>query len=156
MSYTYPTTNLGDFELQAQGAFVSHYDVQDQEDGPVVDGVGSDNNGNIGTAIAEWRSNVRLLWHKGVQSGIVTARYYSDVERRRGSAQGVAKATWVIDAEYNYTINTSFYDAVLTLGARNLFNNEPNIVLTTDNQYFVGNVQDPAGRVLYARVKLNF
>ena len=40
----------------------------------------------------------------------------------------------------------------LTVGARNIFNNEPNIVLTTDNQYFVGTFQDPAGRVLYANV----
>lgn len=156
MSYEIPKTNLGSFILEANGTFVNRYDVQDEKEGIVVNGVGSDNNGNIGAAIAEWRTNARVLWRRDNHSAIVTARYYSDVERIRGSEQGVAEAKWVFDTQYSYILEIEAADILFTLGARNVFNNEPNIVLTTDNQYFVGTYQDPAGRVVYANVKVNF
>ena len=106
--------------------------------------------------MAEWRTNARVIWRQDNHSSAVTARYYSDVERIRGSAQGIAEATWVFDAQYSYLFETKTADILVTLGARNILNNEPNIVLTTDNQYFVGTYQDPAGRVLYASAKVNF
>jgi outer membrane receptor for ferrienterochelin and colicin len=156
VNYEIPTDNLGYFMLEAQGTFVSRYDVQDEKGGVTIDGVGSDNNGNIGAAMAEWRTNARVIWRQDNHSSAVTARYYSDVERIRGSAQGIAEATWVFDAQYSYLFETKTADILVTLGARNILNNEPNIVLTTDNQYFVGTYQDPAGRVLYASAKVNF
>jgi outer membrane receptor for ferrienterochelin and colicin len=156
VNYEIPIDNLGNFMLEGQGTFVSRYDVQDEKGGVVMDGVGSDNNGNIGAAMAEWRANARIVWRHEDHSSIITARYYSDVERIRGSAQGIAQATWVFDAQYSYIFETKPGEVLVTLGARNIFNNEPNIVLTTDNQYFVGTYQDPAGRVLYASAKVNF
>ena len=156
VNYAFDETAYGNFEIQSQGTYVSSYDVQEQIGGAIIDGVGSDNNGNIGSAIAELRANTRLSWEKGNHSSIVTARYYSDVERVRGSAEGVAEAELIFDAHYSYTFDQLFKGSdtnmTLTVGARNIFNNEPNIVLTTDNQYFVGTFQDPAGRVLYANV----
>lgn len=156
VNYEIPTKHFGHFSFDAQGTFVSRYDIQDEKDGLVVDGVGSDNNGNIGAAMAEWRTNARVGWHLDNHSAVVTGRYYSDVERIRGSAEGIAEATWVFDAQYSYKIETTRAEVLVTVGARNLFNNEPNIVLTTDNQYFVGTYQDPAGRVLYVSSKVNF
>jgi outer membrane receptor protein involved in Fe transport len=156
VNYEIPTKNFGYFILDAQGTFVSRYDIQDEKAGSVIDGVGSDNNGNIGAAMAEWRTNMRVNWHQDNHSATVTARYYSDVERVRGSSAGVAEATWVFDAHYSYIFELKPAAVLVTVGARNLFNNEPNIVLTTDNQYFVGTYQDPAGRVLYLSAKVNF
>lgn len=160
IDYVFDETPYGNFTIQSQGTLVNSYDVQEQVGGIIIDGVGSDNNGNIGSAIAQWRANTRLSWNKNDHSAIATARYYSDVERVRGSAEGVAEAELVFDAQYSYTTDQLFegggMDLVFTVGARNIFNNEPNIVLTTDNQYFVGTFQDPAGRVVYASVKVVF
>ena len=156
LHYDIPTDILGHFRFAMQGTFLNKYNVQDERNGIVVDGVGSDNNGNIGTAMAKWRSNARVTWMRDKHSAIVTGRYYSDVERVRGSSQGVAKAKWVFDAQYSYLLAIKQRELLLTVGARNILNNEPNIVLTTDNQYFVGNYQDPAGRVLYASAKVTF
>lgn len=156
LNYELPNNSFGEFLLEAQGTLVNRYDLQDQNNGAIINGVGSDNNGNIGAAMAEWRANARLFWRHHNHSSIITVRYYSDVERIRGNAAGVAKASCVFDAQYSYLFDTSSAEVLLTLGARNIFNNEPNIVLTTDNQYFVGTYQDPAGRVLYANAKVNF
>ena len=160
IEYLFDETSWGNFALQTQGVFVNSYEIQEQVGGPIIDGVGSDNNANIGSAIAEWRANSRLSWDLGNHSSVITGRYYSDVERIRGASSGVAEADLVFDAQYSYTVDRSFAgrdaNMVFTIGARNIFNNEPNIVLIDDNQFFVGTFQDPAGRVLYASLKMGF
>lgn len=136
---------LKNFTLSSKGTFVNSYDVQESVGGAVIDGVGSDNNGNIGSAIAEWRNNTRIAWNSGDHEISFIGRYYSDVTRSRGGDEGVAKARWVFDGQYSYGFDNilgSETDVLLTLGARNIFNNEPNIVLTTDNQFFVGTFQE--------------
>lgn len=160
IDYVFDETAYGNFSIQSQGTFVNSYDVQEQVGGEIIDGVGSDNNANIGSAIAEWRANTRLSWDRGNHSSIITARYYSDVERVRGNDRGVAESELVFDAQYSYNVDRKIggFDAnmVFTIGARNILNNEPNIVLTNDNQFFVGTFQDPSGRVLYGSVKVGF
>ena len=160
LNYDFGETALGNFSFQTHGVFVNSYDVQEQIGGEVIDGVGSDNNANIGSAIAEWRGNSRLNWFRGAHSSVVTARYFSDVDRVRGEDSGVAGRQLTVDAQYSYTIDRSYAgrdaNMVFTIGARNIFNDEPNIVLTNDNQFFVGTFQDPSGRVLYGSVKVGF
>ena len=80
IDYDLGETAYGRFSLQTQGVFVNSYDVQEQVGGEVINGVGSDNNANIGSAIAEWRSNSRLNWYRGNHSSVITARYFSDVD----------------------------------------------------------------------------
>ena len=163
IDYVFDETAYGNFAIQTQGTFVNSYDVQEEEGGVVIDGVGSDNNTNIGSAIAEWRANSRLLWDRGNHLSIITARYYSDVERSTGDApenNGVAESEVTFDAQYSYNFDRSIggFDTnmTFTVGARNIFNNEPNIVLTNDNQFFVGTFQDPSGRVLYGSLNVRF
>ena len=160
IDYDLGETAYGRFSLQTQGVFVNSYDVQEQVGGEVINGVGSDNNANIGSAIAEWRSNSRLNWYRGNHSSVITARYFSDVDRVRGSSSGVAERQLTFDAQYSYSVSrliaANDADIVFTIGARNIFNDEPNIVLTNDNQFFVGTFQDPSGRVLYGSVKVGF
>jgi len=163
VDYDFGETSFGNFVFQTQGTYVNNYDVKEEVNGPVIDGVGSDNNANIGSAIAQWRFNSRLLWELGDHSSIVTARYYSDVERSTGDGpenNGTAESELIFDAQYSYNIDHIFrgfdVNTTLTFGARNIFNNEPNVVLTNDNQFFVGTFQDPSGRVLYASMKVAF
>lgn len=158
IDYAFNETAYGNFTVQSQGTFVTSYDVQEQAGGQIIDGIGSDNNANIGSAIAEVRSNTRLSWDKNNHSSILTARYRSDVDRVRGNDSGVAESELIFDAQYNYATDQLLKDTslVFTVGARNILNDEPNIVLTNDNQYFVGTFQDPAGRVVYASVKAGF
>ncbi len=160
LNYEFGDTAYGNFSAQTQGVFVNSYDIQEQVGGDIIDGVGSDNNANIGSAIAQWRGNSRLNWSRGVHSSVVTARYFSDVDRVRGLSSGVAENQLTIDAQYSYTVDRAFAgndaNMVFTVGARNIFNDEPNVVLTNDNQFFVGTFQDPSGRVLYASMKVGF
>ena len=157
INYEIDTNQNGTFKLGMAGTYVNSYEVQEIENGPVIDGVGSDNNGNIGSAIARLRSNAFLNWSRQRHAVDLIGRYYSEVERVRGMERGVAESRLVFDFSYRYDFGQALSkDAQLTmrLGARNIFNNEPNIVLTTDNQYFIGTFQDPTGRVLFATVKL--
>ena len=160
MSYDFGDTAYGHFSVQTQGVFVNSYDIQSVVGAEIIDGVGSDNNANIGSAIAEWRSNSRLNWVRGAHSSVLTARYFSDVERVRGADRGVAEGQLTFDLQYSYSVDSSFLnndaDITFTVGARNLFNDEPNIVLTNDNQFFVGTFQDPSGRIVHASVTARF
>lgn len=158
IDYAFKETAYGNFAIQSQGTFVNSYDVQEQVGGEIIDGVGSDNNANIGSAIAEFRSNTRLSWDKNKHSSIITARHRSDVDRVRGKDSGVAESELIFDAQYSYATDRLLKGTslVFTIGARNILNDEPNIVLTNDNQYFVGTFQDPAGRVVYANVRAAF
>ena len=160
IDYAFGETSLGNFTFQTQGTYVNSYDIQEQVGGEIIDGVGSDNNANIGSPIAEWRANSRLSWDKNNHSSVITARYYSDIERVRGDDRGVAEGELIIDAQYSYSFDHALGsfngNTTLTIGARNIFNDEPNIVLTNDNQFFVGTFQDPSGRVVYASAKVGF
>ena len=160
IDYDFGDSGYGNFGVQTQGVFVSSYDIQEQTGSTIIDGVGSDNNANIGSAIAQWRFNSRLNWYRGNHSSVVTARYFSDVDRVRGASSGVAEGQLTIDAQYSYTVDRKIVgkdtNLVFTIGARNIFNDEPNIVLTNDNQFFVGTFQDPAGRVVYGSARLEF
>ncbi|MBX2849246.1 MAG: TonB-dependent receptor plug domain-containing protein [Acidiferrobacterales bacterium] len=158
LNYALHKADYGNIAIQSQGTFVNRYDVLEQVGGKIIDGVGSDNNANIGSAIAKFRSNTRLSWEKNNHSSNITARYRSDVDRVRGKDSGTAKSEIIFDAQYSYTTDQLFRNTnlVFTVGARNIFNNEPNIVLTNDNQYFVGTFQDPAGRVIYTNLHIGF
>ena len=158
LSYKIPSATAGQFTFGLQGTLVNRYDVQEQVGGEIFDGVGSDNNNNIGSAIAKLRMNTYVDWHHGTHLVGIIGRYYSDVERVRGEERGVAQACWVFDVRYKYDFGDVLRhntELEFTLGARNVFNREPSIVLLTDNQYFIGTFQDPAGRVVYASFKLN-
>ena len=160
LDYLFDETNYGNFGFQLHGVYVNNYKIQEQIGGAIIDGVGSDNNANIGSVVAQWRSNARLTWNNNKHSSVITGRYFSDVDRVRGSSSGVAEGDLVFDAQYSYTIDQLFEggntNLILTIGARNIFNNEPNIVLTNDNQFFVGTFQDPAGRVIYTNLNIRF
>ena len=160
VDYDFGDTVYGNFSAQTQGVFVNSYDVQEQLGAEIIDGVGSDNNANIGSAIAQWRNNSRLNWYRGPHSSVITARYFSDIDRIRGADSGVAEAQLTFDAQYSYSVDRPFVgndaNIIFTIGARNIFNDEPNIVLINDNQFFVGTFQDPSGRVVYASLKVGF
>lgn len=157
VNYSYSSSGMGDFKAGVAGTLVNSYEVQESPNGPIIDGVGSDNNGNIGSAIAKSRANAYVNWSNKSHSVDLIGRYYSDVERTRDQDTGVAEALSSFDLSYKYVFENTLIDNAnveLRLGARNIFNSEPSIVLTNDNQYFIGTFQDPAGRILFANLKI--
>ncbi|RMF13061.1 MAG: TonB-dependent receptor, partial [Alphaproteobacteria bacterium] len=61
-----------------------------------------------------------------------------------------------VDVQYNYTLEDIgvIKSATFTVGAINLFNNQPPFV-NTDGA-FASRVHDPRGRLVYARLRFGF
>jgi iron complex outermembrane recepter protein len=153
LKYSFPAAWLGRFAMGSNVTWVRSYNIRQQPGDPVINGVGSDNNGNIGAPIAAWRGTSRLAWNLGRQSANLAARFNSRVVRVFGGVRDQADAAVVFDAQYSY----AFEDPQLTasFGAINVFNNEPNRQRNSDGPFFISPIQDPRGRVVYLSLTLN-
>lgn len=149
-SYDFAPGSLGTFTLAADFTTFLTYEIQELPGRPIIDGLGFDNNNNIGSPIARVRGNVRLGWAGDSHSGTVTARYHSDVDRLSEGTLDTAEAEVLIDAQYSYSFpNTGL---TLTAGATNLFNQEPD-PLTNTESFYIRSVQDERGRMVYLSMK---
>lgn len=149
-------TDWGRFTLVTDGTYVLTYDLVDPQAG-AIDGAGSRNFENFGTSVPEFRLNGTLGWvsNDGMLSGNVVARYVNSYQDDQADQPIDSIVTF--DAQFNWTL-TELLDAdadiVLTLGALNIFDEDPPFVATNGN--FDTKVHDPRGRRLYARLRLNF
>lgn len=150
-SYSFEA-DAGSFVLGTDLAYVASYDLQVSSNSAKIDGAGSRNNNNFARPVPELRGNVYLTWLSGNHSANVFARYVDEYEDDATGNNIDSHST--VDASYTYTFEGDSGETQITLGAINLFDEEPPEVVT----YLGFDVQthDPRGRLLYLNLKHNF
>jgi len=159
----------GDINLLLQATYTDTYSFQLAEDAPEREAVGNQNN-DFGAVppIPEIRANLRINWTLGQHSVSATTRYVDELvfDANEFSFQSFFPGSeWQsTDVIRDWTQMDMFYSyrdfealgGVLnfTLGARNVFDRMPQ--KTGMIAGVVASLQDPLGRVIYARVNYNF
>jgi len=162
-------SSWGNVNFSLQATYVDTYMFQLQQDDPVLEAKGNQNN-DFGAVppIPEIRANLRVGWTKGQHSVVATGRYVDEVlfdANEFGFQRFLPGSQWLstdvveewsqMDLFYSYrdfeALGGSFNFSV---GARNLFDRMPQ--KTGMIAGVVASLQDPLGRVVYARVNYNF
>jgi len=170
--YSYMTDRFGTFGLNLTGTFVDTYEFQLSPLDPVREAVGNQNN-DFGAvpAMPEWRANARLRWSMGDHMATATVRYVdavdfdaSDFSFQRffpfSNFRSVDRIdAWTqLDWFYTYSglnrVSGLSGQTDLTFGMRNATDRQPQKVGMTSG--IVGELQDPLGRIFYARISHDF
>jgi outer membrane receptor for ferrienterochelin and colicin len=159
----------GNLNMVLNATYVDTYTFQLQSDSPILEAVGNQNN-DFGAVppMPELQANLRLNWVFGQHSLSATGRYVDEVnfDANEFSFQqffpgsewrstDVIRAWSQMDMFYAYrdleALGGSFN---LTVGARNVFDRMPQRTGMIAGVEAV--MQNPLGRVIYARVNYNF
>lgn len=149
----------GSFTLGADATVVSSYDLVDPQIGS-IDGAGKRNFGNFATSVPEMRANGFLNWSTDQQSANVYLRYidsYSDDEVAFGQGPEAFESIdsqVTVDANYSYRFDFERWSPSVTIGAINLFDEDPPLVTT--NGGYDSKVHDPRGRLWYVKAGIRF
>lgn len=171
-NYTYSLRNWGDLRFNLQGTNMREFLFADSTTATPRDGVGSTNlQTGTAPAVPEWKANLRIGWVMGDHAVTGTVRYVSAVDwdgtrytiidsfantNRVPTDQLTEIKAWTdFDLGYTYRGLELFgSEMAVSVGARNLF--DRNAQWTDDFAGVMGEMQDPMGRSLYARLSVDF
>ncbi|REJ62542.1 MAG: TonB-dependent receptor [Proteobacteria bacterium] len=155
-----PAGDAGDFGVQLAYSRFNSYEIPDGNGG-TLDVVGSFNHDNFVRSMPEAKWNLTADWERGNHSAAVVL-YHVDSYKTTRAVPASATAmgfdsnidSWrTIDASYNYNFNIGDTQGVLTLGGKNLTDEEAPRVYDAANFSYDPKQHDPRGRIYYARVK---
>ena len=165
---TIPNTDF-DWGINAEATYIDSYDLQETVDGPVIDAAGERNRGNVGAPTPEWRGNATLLVSNDFARASVTGRYIDSFTNDDliGNDGSVEVADMLIDDFFTVDGQVAFnipsfnlagkdVEPTITIGATNIFNEDPPLALTANAFPFAARVHDPRGRVFYVRTGVKF
>ena len=170
-TYRFSLDNIGDFRIGLQATVWDEFLYQDDPAQPIVDGAGNYNDvTGAAPSIPKVRANLTTGWTRGNHSLVAISRYVDKVKNYDGPRYTFMQdfggftdrraiteiRTWTqVDANYTYR-GFQMFDGELsfTLGARNLFDREAQ--KTPEFAGVAGALQDPMGRVFYARAVYDF
>lgn len=157
--------DMGAMNVALNASYIDEYTYQLSPDREVVDGVGQQNNGTGAVPpLPKWKGNLSLGWAGGQHSFNFTVHYIDEIvfDANKFSFQrflpysnyrnvDVLRASTIADAAYNFSqFERLGGEFTFTLGARNLFDREPQKVP------MLGGIEsmlyDPTGRMIYARI----
>jgi iron complex outermembrane receptor protein len=153
-----PAGDAGDFGVQLAYSRFNSYEIPDGNGGS-RDVVGSFNHDNFVRSMPEAKWNLTADWERGNHSAAVVLYHVDSYTTSRAvpaSAAGFDSNidSWrTIDARYNFNFNVGDTQAVLTLGGKNLTDEEAPRVYDAANFSYDPKQHDPRGRIYYARVK---
>lgn len=167
VAYTTDISDWGTFRVALDASYFHSYEYQLDSMQPLTEGVGQQN-GTIGgvPALPEYKANLTLGWNKGQHAASVITRHVDEVvfdanpfsflrfaPNNNWRDVDTIRAWTDVDAFYTYR-DVEFLggNGAITVGARNLFDRQAQ--KTGMFAGVVGELQDPLGRVVYAR--LNF
>ena len=169
-NYRFSLDNWGDFRIGLQATNVDEFLYQEDPTQAVKDGAGKYNaNTSAAPELPEWKANLRMGWTMGQHSVTSTAHYISDLpydgpmfthmdffggtNRPAGITDVAAWAD--MDLAYTYRgIELFDGEAAFTVGSRNVFDRKAQ--RSPEFAGVIGALQDPLGRVLYARFVYDF
>jgi len=170
-TYRFSLDNIGDFRVGLQATFIDEFLYQDDPAQPIVDGAGRYNDvTGAAPELPEWKVNLTTGWTRGNHSVVAITRYVDTVENYDGPRYTFMRffggtvnrqdlqeiRAWSqVDANYTYR-GLNLFDGELsfTVGSRNLFDRQAQ--KTPEFAGVAGALQDPMGRVIYARVVYDF
>lgn len=172
-NYQFSMDNIGDFRINLQATYMDEFLYQDDPDSPTLDGVGKANLlTGTAPAVPELKANLQLGWVRDNHAITGTVRHVGEVEwdgtnytsiilrfantNPDPSIVGGKVRAWTdFDLAYTYRgINLYGGELGISVGARNLFDREAQ--RTPDFAGVMGELQDPMGRSIYARMVYDF
>ena len=172
-NYRMSLGDWGDFRVNLQATYMDEFLFKDSPDSAVVDGVGKTNLlTGTAPAVPELKANLRLGWTLGNHAVSGTVRYVDDVAWDGTNYTGIIarfantnpnpsivggkiRAWTDFDLAYTYR-GISLYggEMAFSVGSRNLFDRQAQ--RTPDFAGVIGELQDPMGRSIYARMVYDF
>jgi iron complex outermembrane recepter protein len=155
ISKVWETAGAGEFTAQLNITQTMTYDLEDPILGK-VDGLGQRNFTNFGVPTPETRANLGLLWNTDRHAGNIFVRHIGSYDDDNSGGAAI-DAHSVVDVQYQYAFNAigSLEEGpVLTLGAKNLFDEMPPDV--TSRTGYDALTHNPLGRRWYLSLRQTF
>lgn len=171
-NYRFGFNDWGDFRIGLQATYIDEFLFQARSSDPVSDGAGIQNDGTgAAPALPEWKANLTMGWTMGDHSIVSTVHYVDDMvydgptfphidffggTYRPGNIVETGIKAWTdMDIAYTYR-GLQLFDGELAMsvGSRNVFDREAQ--RTPQLAGVLGELQDPMGRSIYARLVYDF
>ncbi|MGJ8688870.1 MAG: TonB-dependent receptor domain-containing protein [Gammaproteobacteria bacterium] len=169
-NYGFSLNNWGDFRIGLQATFIDHFYYQGDSSQPVKDGAGLYNDPtSAAPELPEWKANLRMGWSMGNHSISSTVHYVDDMpydgplfthidffaNTNRPAGITTVKAWTDMDISYTYRgLELLGGESSFSIGSRNVFDRQAQ--RSPEFAGVMGGLQDPMGRVLYARFVYDF
>ena len=172
-NYRLSLSDLGNFRISLQATYMDSFKYQDTLNGPIGEGVGSTNlQTATAPAVPELKANLRLGWNLGNHAVSGTLHYLSEMDwdgtnyipvislfantSPDPSIVGGQIRAWTdFDLAYTYQgLEVMGGQMAFSVGSRNLFDRQAQ--RTPDFAGVMGELQDPMGRSIYARMVYDF
>lgn len=156
LDYTKDAGAYGVFNPSFTATLITTYDIQVDEGGATISGLGSRNFSNLADPTPQLRANFGLNWAKDGHNFNFFARRIGEIEDDQNPGSVVDSQTR-FDVRYAYDIG-GFSDylenAIISVGVINLTDEEPPFVAT--NGGFESRISDPRGRLINLGLDVKF
>lgn len=150
------------FNLNFSASHFLSYELT-KDNGEVVEAAGLFNHDNFARSMPETKASVNIDWRGNYQSASLNINHVSsykttiDLSALPSESQTIDAFT-TVDAQYSVIFDvTQNSEAILTLGIKNLFDEEPPRVFNGyGNLSYDPKQHNPLGRVIYAKAKIVF
>ena len=171
-NYRMSFDRIGDFRFNLQATYIDSFLYQEDFTKPIIEAAGQYNDTTgVAPELPQIRANLRMSWNKGNHAVVGTAHYvdslpydgplfthldlFANYNRPGNVAETGVKAWSDLDLAYTYRgLDLMGNQANVTLGSRNIFDREAQ--RSPEFAGVIGGLQDPLGRVLFARLQVNF
>ena len=157
-SYSHDAGAAGSFGLALEATHFLSYEIPDPRGG-TRDVVGLFNHDNFARSIPETKATLAATWSLGKHSAAAIAYWVDDYRTTRETPPGESASidSWTtLDLQYSYNVRFADSEAMIALGAKNVFDEEPPRVYDGVNFSYDAKHHDPRGRMYYARVRYAF
>ena len=158
-TYIIPTDSMGEFGLNFTGTHFLSYEIPNADGKGTRDVAGFFNHDNFARSIPETKLNLSADWMIGNHTAAAIVYWVDEYETTRATPPGENSKidSWTtVDLNYSYNLEFSESAAVFSIGAKNVFDEEPPRVYDSVNFSYDPKHHDPRGRIYYARVKYAF
>lgn len=157
-NYLLAGNSAGEFGLHLTATHFLNYDIP-KVGGGTQNVVGKFNHDNFARSLPETKVNASADWIRGSHKAVAIVYYVSSYETTRAvpASSNQSIDSWTtLDLQYSYNLELDDSNAVFTLGAKNVFDEEPPVVYDAANLSYDPKHHDPRGRMFYARVSYAF
>jgi len=147
-------TDKGVFGVNSNSTYINSYQLKERNGGEAIDAVGQRNELNIARPLPPWRSMLTFSWLYTNHEVSTTSRYTDSYDDDANDDASVDHHL-TQDIQYRYFLPLiKMIESNVAIGAINLFDNDPPAV--EDNFGYDSKIHDPRGRMVYARLTVQF